>query len=125
VSAFGGRHEVQPALAPYGLDRRELRRSGKWGRVGAGLDGLPERLEEAQVPASHLERHPDPHDGHARIVRLTDRGRALQAAAHDTSRTLEAAWADSLGEERFAVLRATLQDMIAAGELRSSSMPGC
>jgi DNA-binding MarR family transcriptional regulator len=66
--------------------------------------------------SGYLERHPDPHDGRARIVRLTDRGRTLQDAAHETSRRLEAAWAASLGEERFAVLRATLQDMIAAGE---------
>jgi DNA-binding MarR family transcriptional regulator len=65
--------------------------------------------------AGYIERHPDPGDGRARIVRLTDRGRELQRAAHETSRTLERAWSESLGEERFAVLRETLQEMIAAG----------
>ena len=41
--------------------------------------------------------------------------RALQAAAHATSRRLESAWADTLGEERFASLRETLREMIAGG----------
>jgi DNA-binding MarR family transcriptional regulator len=65
--------------------------------------------------AGYIERHPDPADGRARIVRLTERGRELQRAAHETSRTLERSWSESLGEERFAVLRETLQEMIAAG----------
>jgi DNA-binding MarR family transcriptional regulator len=64
--------------------------------------------------AGYIERHPDPEDGRARIVRLTDRGRALQTAAHQTSRRLERTWADVVGEDRFADLRATLQDMIAS-----------
>jgi DNA-binding MarR family transcriptional regulator len=68
----------------------------------------------------YIERHPDPQDGRARIVRLTERGRALQAAAHQTSRELEADWAPSLGEERFAELRATLRNTIAAGAAHSA-----
>jgi DNA-binding MarR family transcriptional regulator len=72
--------------------------------------------------SGYIERHADPQDGRGRIVRLTERGRALQAAAHATSRRLETAWAECLGEERFASLRGTLQDMIAAGgSLRSGS----
>ena len=67
----------------------------------------------------YIERHPDPQDGRARIVRLTDRERALQAAAHQTSRRLERAWADIVGEERFADLRTTLEDMIAASSVSS------
>jgi DNA-binding MarR family transcriptional regulator len=65
--------------------------------------------------SGYIERHHDPNDGRARIVRLTERGRALQAAAHQTSRTLEASWADTLGEERFASLRETLRAMIDEG----------
>ena len=64
--------------------------------------------------AGYIERHPDPEDGRARIVRLTDPGRALQTAAHQTSRRLERTWAHVVGEDRFADLRATLQDMIAS-----------
>ncbi len=65
--------------------------------------------------AGYIERHAAPGDGRARIVRLTERGRELQRAAHETSRTLERSWSESLGEDRFAVLRQTLQDMIDAG----------
>ena len=58
-------------------------------------------------------------DRRERLLFPTERGRALQAAAHQTSRELESDWAQSLGEERFADLRATLQDMIAAGAVSS------
>src|SRR5207342_2282674 len=82
--------------------------------AGLSKQAVNDTLSELER-CGYIERHPDPQDGRARIVRLTDRGRALQAAAHQTSRELEAEWADIVGEERFAGLRSTLQDMIAAG----------
>ncbi len=62
-----------------------------------------------------LERHPDPDDGRARIVRLTERGRALYEAVFASSRQLEAQWSATLGERRMRALRASLEAMIAAG----------
>ncbi len=64
----------------------------------------------------YLERRQAPGDGRARVVRLTPRGKRLQSTAHVISRELETAWADRLGERRFAALRETLEDMLAAGE---------
>jgi DNA-binding MarR family transcriptional regulator len=63
----------------------------------------------------YLERHLHPDDGRARIVRLTERGRALQRTTHEISLALESVWAASVGAKRFAVLRATLEDMVAGG----------
>lgn len=66
----------------------------------------------------YLQRRPHPHDGRARIVQLTRRGKRLQRTTHDLSRSLEATWAATVGEQRFAALRSTLEDMIAAGHPR-------
>jgi DNA-binding MarR family transcriptional regulator len=63
----------------------------------------------------YLTRGPHPEDGRARVVHLTDRGWDLQRIAHETSRELEAAWAQTVGAERFAELRATLEELVTRG----------
>ncbi len=63
--------------------------------------------------SGYVERHPDPHDRRARIVRLTESGQDLHRTAHETSRELESEWAEILGERRLADLRSTLEEMIA------------
>lgn len=63
----------------------------------------------------YLERHPDPRDGRARVVRLTAGGQKLQRTAHEMSQALEARWAAKLGAKRFAALRSALEDMVAGG----------
>lgn len=65
--------------------------------------------------AGYVERHPHPEDRRARIVRLTAAGNKLQYTTHETSRRLEAGWAASVGAERMAALRSTLEEMIARG----------
>ena len=68
----------------------------------------------------YLVREPDPTDGRARVVRLTDRGRALEVAAYDGAEGAQQRIAAQLGPRRFAQLRDALQVIsaqIAAGEL--------
>jgi len=68
----------------------------------------------------YLVREPDPDDGRARVVRLTDRGRALEAAAYEGAAAAQRSIADQLGARRFAQMRDALQEVsasIAAGEL--------
>lgn len=65
--------------------------------------------------SGYVERHPDPADARARLVKLTDRGDRLLRAAHRNSRLIEAAWAERIGEQRFADLRATLAEMLERG----------
>jgi DNA-binding MarR family transcriptional regulator len=69
----------------------------------------------------YLTRGPHPEDGRARIVHLTDRGWELQRLAHETSRELEAAWAQTIGEERFADLRSALEEIVERGLATASS----
>lgn len=65
--------------------------------------------------AGYVERHPDPDDARARLLKLTDSGQRLLRAAYENSILLEAAWAESVGEDRIAALRSTLADMLERG----------
>jgi DNA-binding MarR family transcriptional regulator len=77
--------------------------------MGELVDYLAER--------GYVERVPDPGDGRARLVRLTDRGREMYRLAGCIVGDLEAIWAGYLGRDRFRQLKhllADLNDAIAA-----------
>ena len=76
--------------------------SKQW--MGALVDDL--------VARGYVSRLPDPTDGRARIVRLTDEGRALLRVAQDISRRIEAEWAAQVGERHWHQLRRGLEDAI-------------
>jgi len=59
----------------------------------------------------YVRREPDPADSRARLVRLTDRGRELEEAAHAASARLHLAWRERVGPERFEALWAALQEL--------------
>jgi DNA-binding MarR family transcriptional regulator len=68
----------------------------------------------------YLERRPDPNDGRARRIVLTDRGRSLVPVVRNAVRDVEREWADELGRERFTELRELLLELthVVAPELR-------
>jgi DNA-binding MarR family transcriptional regulator len=57
----------------------------------------------------YLERVPDPADGRAKIIRLTERGRAAYAVGRGLIDDLEREWGERYGEERIAALREALE----------------
>jgi DNA-binding MarR family transcriptional regulator len=57
----------------------------------------------------YVERVPDPSDGRAKIIRLTERGRAAQALGVGLIDEIEQEWAERFGAERVAVLREALE----------------
>jgi DNA-binding MarR family transcriptional regulator len=59
----------------------------------------------------YVERVPDPADGRARLVRLTDRGRALYAAAVRLVVGLESDWAERIGERKMRLLKRLLAEL--------------
>ncbi len=61
----------------------------------------------------YVERVPDPTDGRAKIIRLTDRGRAAQAVGRGVIDGIERDWAERYGEERIAALRDALEALTA------------
>ncbi len=61
----------------------------------------------------YVERVPDPNDGRAKIIRLTERGREAQAVGRRLIDDGEREWAERYGQERVAALRETLEAITA------------
>src|SRR5262249_17923945 len=60
----------------------------------------------------YLERYADPAGGNSRLIRLTDRGRRLYERIEAVAAAMEAEWAQRVGAQRLAELRATLSDLL-------------
>ncbi len=64
----------------------------------------------------YVARVPDPADGRASLIQLTDRGRAAAAAARASLWRLEAEWAALLGGDELEQLRALLRRLVTLVE---------
>ena len=70
----------------------------------------------------YVERVPDPSDGRAKIIRLTERGRAAQALGFGLIDEIEQEWAERFGAERVAALREALEAITAEQTRRRAGM---
>ena len=61
----------------------------------------------------YVERVPDPNDGRAKIIRLTERGREAQAIGQALIDDLERNWGERFGADRVAALREALEVITA------------
>jgi DNA-binding MarR family transcriptional regulator len=61
--------------------------------------------------AGYVARVPDPSDGRARLVTITERGRELVALSLPVVREMEQAWAQHLGPARTRQLREALTEL--------------
>jgi DNA-binding MarR family transcriptional regulator len=61
----------------------------------------------------YVERVPDPSDGRAKIIRLTDRGQEAMAVGREIIDEIEQDWAERYGAERVAALRDALEAITA------------
>jgi hypothetical protein len=57
----------------------------------------------------YVERVPDPADGRAKIIRLTEQGAEAKATALEIFAEIEAEWAERIGPERVQALRDALE----------------
>jgi DNA-binding MarR family transcriptional regulator len=73
--------------------------------VGESVDDL-QRL-------GYVERAPDPTDGRAKIVRLTEKGAAARELGRGVLAEVERRWAEEIGEERVVALREALEEIHA------------
>jgi DNA-binding MarR family transcriptional regulator len=72
------------------------------------------RLVSEMEALGYLERAPDPTDGRAKVVRLSERGREITRVAEGIIADIEADWARRIGERRQTELRGHLIDLIFA-----------
>lgn len=93
-------------------------------RVGPDGSRLTSLAEAAQVTkqtagflvdqlekAGYVERVPDPTDGRARLVRLTDRAKAAAPLGEAEIERIEAEWEKHVGKRKLAQLRETLEKL--------------
>ena len=100
VAQYPGPHGLRPAdLA----DRLRISKQA--------LNHLLGQLERR----GYLTREADPSDGRSKRIRLTERGVNAGLVIREAVTEMEDAWAQQLGAERFAELRALLQELNQVG----------
>ena len=72
----------------------------------------------------YVERIPDPLDGRAKIIRLTERGRDARLAALRIFEDMEREWAERFGERTIAELREVLE-ALSEERIGRPSCPPC
>ena len=78
------------------------------------------QLVEQLVGRGYVVRRADPRDARARLLELTDRGRACTAAAEEAAAEVVEGWRARLPAEGFRALRAALTALGPPGPLRMS-----
>jgi DNA-binding MarR family transcriptional regulator len=119
--------EVQRRIAADGLDDLRFADGVVFQHLVAAprtIGALAERLGVSQQAASkavadlqrrgYVLREPDPDDGRARLVALTERGNAAIEAGRRHRAAVAAELADRLGPERVEAARRTLLDALEA-----------
>jgi DNA-binding MarR family transcriptional regulator len=59
----------------------------------------------------YVEMIPDPSDGRAKLIHLTNQGQKVQQMAIQISRQVEAEWAAQLGQRKMSELRRLLEEL--------------
>jgi DNA-binding MarR family transcriptional regulator len=76
------------------------------------------QMVEELVRKGYVERHPHPHDARARLLKLTETGRAATRAADQAAQAAVAPWREELGQARFSRLVADLTLLAPPGPIR-------
>ncbi|MFI9272297.1 MarR family winged helix-turn-helix transcriptional regulator [Kitasatospora sp. NPDC052896] len=76
------------------------------------------QLVEELVRKGYVERHPHPADARARLIVLTERGRACTRAAEEAAADAVRPWQAELGPARLRELRDGLARLAPSGRLR-------
>ncbi|MEM9708876.1 MAG: MarR family transcriptional regulator [Pseudomonadota bacterium] len=101
---LGAGAAVLPHIGPNGARPADIAR--KLGVSRQAVQQLLDALEKDRV----IDRHPDPEDRRARIVRFTPLGAAAHRAGNRVKQTLEGEFEEILGRDRLDRLRQDLED---------------
>lgn len=82
-------------------------------RAGITVQSMGELVDDLEVKG-YLKRRPDPDDRRAKRIYLTDRGRKNARVAKRATADVENYLAELLGQQRYHLLRRTLEDITTA-----------
>ena len=96
-----------------------------FGNIRMGGIRLTELAERAQLSLAatselvndleqlgYLTRRPDPADGRAKLIDLSERGRDLMANAGERVADIERRWSDLVGQKNFTAMAGTMQRLL-------------
>jgi DNA-binding MarR family transcriptional regulator len=86
-------------------------------RAGISAQAMVQAVDYLEA-RGYVERSPDPTDRRAKVVRLTDKGRAADHAAREQLEAIEGEWAHQIGPDRYQEFRLAFAELIAAIEKR-------
>jgi len=81
-------------------------------QMGMSKQGVNDLLRQLEAQG-YIALRPDPADGRARLITLTDRGSALMEAIRTAAQHVAAEWARCVGHEQFEAFRETLVRLAA------------
>lgn len=124
---------VQDGLASRGFDDVRPAHGFAFVRISAGSTTTAElaahlgitkqaasQLVEQLVRRGYLIREDHPRDARARVLELTERGRACTDAARDAAAEIVETWRQQLEPTQYETLRAALGTIVVPGRLRPS-----
>lgn len=86
-------------------------------RLGLSKQAVNDLLREFEAKG-YITLEPDPEDGRAKRVALTDRGRAFGNTNEQLSRAIGRRWAAEVGDERYAIFEDVLKEIAIKGRAR-------
>ena len=105
--------ELFSRLAEAGYPELRPTHGCVFGTIGNGGDRLTELADRARMTKQavgevvselealgYVERVPDPADGRAKLIRLTERGQAAYELGYEIFAGIQQSWADRYGSER-------------------------
>ncbi len=89
-------------------------------RAGMTKQAVGESVSDLER-LGYAERAPDPSDGRAKIIHLTERGRDAQRAGFEIIADIERGWAEQFGVKRVNAMRSLLIDLLTAPRLSAAA----
>ncbi len=89
-------------------------------RSGLTKQAVGEAVAELELKG-YAERVPDPLDGRAKIIRLTERGHEACLTGRRLFAEIEREWGERYGEERMAALRECVEEIAESYRLTGST----
>ncbi len=90
-----------------------LRPSELGHRLGLSKQAANDLVREFEANG-YITLEPDPHDGRAKRIVPTERGRRAREVAHNASLEVTERWSMLVGDERYAVFEEVLRDIVTA-----------